>query len=392
MGNLMIDLTFCVLVCRRLEKRLKNFLEIGFINKNKYKIEIVFLSDDPEKPKFIDENYKWISFEQDHLATRFLKFINQYEINSRWIMQVDDDSATDIDKTIDLLDQFYDYQDPVMLQGSSLFLLKNESGAVVNSTTFMENALQNVIKKMNIKNIFLGTDDINNFQFDPYFNHGWEQTTLSIAAYKKIKQFENTSYFLDLCQKEKTLFTDQPPYALAKIAKIPISEFYYFCPFPIASEFSAINKQGRYSHIHFVMEEWDEIENFKEIIKNKKIFENKTEAENNLENTSLKNTYWEFGCLVDGQKNQYGTLKLNEDGTIDKYKNKNECFWVKKEEKIFFLDEEKQITTIFHKKNKDKYEGNYEHDKNIIHYLEKISITNGCFKILSPAYNGTNTL
>ena len=51
-------------------------------------------------------------------------------------MQVDDDSSTDIDKTFEILNQYYDFNDPMMLMGGR--------------NTDLESGQQRIIKSMKI--------------------------------------------------------------------------------------------------------------------------------------------------------------------------------------------------------------------------------------------------
>ena len=157
-------------------------------------------------------------------------------------MQVDDDSSTDIDKTIELLDQFYGHEDSMILMGGR--------------NTDMEMGLQYVVRDMNEKNILFGSSDINEFNDNiPYFVHAWEPSILSHKAVSKIQNYGKFSEFYDLNLKYQPVFSDQSIYLLSKLAKVPIVEASFLCPYDRPDEYSAINPEGRYSHLHYIKEE-----------------------------------------------------------------------------------------------------------------------------------------
>ena len=74
-------------------------------------------------------------------------------------------------------------------------------------------------------------------------------------AVNKIKNYNKLNLFLELALKYRPVFTDQSIYLLSKLAKVPIVEAMFLCPYDRPAEYSAMNPQGRYSHIHYVKEE-----------------------------------------------------------------------------------------------------------------------------------------
>ena len=239
------DLIFCVLACAKNEKyinRLKNFIEkYGYKWKNfNFKIKIVFLVEDEQKPSFINDDFIWYNCPNTPLGLRIINYIKNLKLETKWIMQVDDDSSTDLDKTLELLNQFYDCEDSMVLMGGR--------------NTDLEMGLQFVLRKMKINNFFFDSADVTKFNYVPYFIHAWEPSIFSQKAIKKIKEWDKLEEFEDLCHFYKPVFSDQAPYVLAKIIKIPIVECLFLSPFNSYDEYSAINANGRFSHIHYVLE------------------------------------------------------------------------------------------------------------------------------------------
>lgn len=338
----MYDLTICVLTSLSEKSRLNQFSEIGLKLSKKFKTKIVYLVENDEKPNFIKDTWEKI---KGPVSCRFLSYlINHYEEDSRWILQVDDDSCTDIERTLEIIDSFYDNDDPVILMGSYVYIINNKFHLSYN----MNECLQEALKKLNIKNMFLGTSNINEFEMMPRFKHSWEQSMISSSAAIKIKKSIKTKDFLDLCLELKPQYTDQVPYVAAKLAKIPTDECFIFCPFPMASEYTAINKNGRYTHIHHVLNFWDELENFKNILKNGIQFENKTDAKNALSNNKLPGTFWRAGDKI---------LKFEASGLIGGDKGHDRFAWKQIENELIFFTESGKITCILKRINKDTFKG-----------------------------------
>jgi hypothetical protein len=343
----MYDLIVYVLGSSKNEARLRQFLEIG-IKSLKYKTKVVYLAGEAEpKPNFIQEEWHNI---KGPLSCRFLSHIKTAPIEeSRWILQVDDDSCTDLDKTLEIIDRFYDYQDPIILTGSCVYFIHGKT----HGSFYMEDNLQKIAIKMGLKELFLGTKNLNHFDMIPRFKHAWEQSMLSFKAVEKIRNSCSVNEFLELCTQYEPQYTDQVPYFAAKLAKVPIDECFIFCPLPIAEEYTAINKNGRYTHIHHVLEYWDELENFKEIIRQKVVFDNKKSASDALRSRSLVNTVWSFRT----NEIKLGLIRLGKNGIVEVYKNPNEVKWKLNADRLSFYDKDGQITSELKKIDDTTYKG-----------------------------------
>lgn len=352
----MNNITFCILACAKNQKylkRLHDYLDYGFKHTNKeIKIKFVFLIEDEIKPDFIPEEYIWYNCPNIPLSCRLLKYIKEESNDSEWIMQVDDDSSTDLDKTYELLKQFYNHDDSIILMGGR--------------NTDLERRQQNIIKNMGVENFFFETDDVSKFDTHPYFVHAWEPTILSNKAINVFKQWSRLDEYFDLCLKNRPIFTDQTPYVVAKLAKIPIVECSFMSPFNKHTEFSAINTTGRYSHIHYITENWPGYNEFKKkMINAKKGFfvEKQPDQEKDL---------WNFYGGPKGKEKFYGVMCLNEDGTIGQYYNDNEFLWEKEEDSIVFLNTSKKRTCVLKKINEDEYCGNFLSNPSISHLIKRL--------------------
>ena len=175
--------------------------------------------------------------------------------------------------------------------------------------------LQNVIKDLNIQNLFTDTDDLNKFETIPRLCHGCEHNVFSNGAFDKIKKYNRTQEYLDSCIKNKPEFSDEVPFIFSKIAKIPISQCYFFSPLPEIEEYTGINTSGRFSHIHHMTENLDLTFHLENIINNKLEFQNKKEIQDYLEN-NIENSEWIFFHISDNKIFSRCAVKFNLDKTI----------------------------------------------------------------------------
>lgn len=253
----------CALVCTKKEKymrRLKDFIDhYGIICKNsRPMLSVTLLAEDEPRPDFIEKDIQWINFPQDPMSLRFTRYMATAPITCDWTMQVDDDSSTDIDKTIEILDQYYDHKDPVIL--------------MAGRNTDLEAGLQEIARSMNTQNFSFGHQDISKFKGQPLFTHSWGSTIISSAGIKKIKNWTDIKRYVDMCRSRMTVFSDQVPYLAAKLAKVPVSESTFMSPFSDVDQYTALNSNGRYSHIHYIKEEWEHYKPFIEALKSNKKF------------------------------------------------------------------------------------------------------------------------
>lgn len=354
------NITLCVLACAKNEKyqkRLKEFIDsYGYKwNNTEIKAKIVFLVEDENKPDFLDHTMIWYNCPNMPLSMRLLHYIKNEDCSSDWLMQVDDDSSTDIDKTVELLNDFYDKNDCILLMGGR--------------NTDLETGLQNILKIMNCQNIFFGSSNISKFDTTPYFIHAWEPSILSRPAFQRIKEWSRLSEYYDLCSKYKPTFGDQVPYLAAKLARVPIVECLFLSPFYKTAEYSAINKNGRFSHIHYVTEKMGSYHAFIDKMKKVKDVDLAWGA-------CTEDNIWEFWAYENGRTRPISIIELLPDGTIGNYDHPNEKFWIMtpEENSITLLNNHKVPTSkLFYDKNRNEYSGEFLYDKKILHKLKKIT-------------------
>jgi len=330
-------LNLCVIASTKSNKytqRLKNFINLYGIKNLNYKknVKICFLVEDEPRPEFLNPEFEWYNYPNLPMSLRLIYYLINNWSPSVWTMQVDDDSSTDIDKTIEFLNQFYDHDDSMILMGGR--------------NTDLEYGLQSLIKEMAEPNILFGNPNICVFKDIPYFVHAWEPSILSNKAVNKIREYNKKDLFLQLALKYSPVFTDQSIYLLSKLAKVPIVEATFLCPYDRPHEYSAINPNGRYSHIHYIKEESPNYNMIVDSMKNHHSVEkDNLNVINNL--NIIDNMKYVFENAL---TQSYGILVLNENGSIGNYDNPNEKFWqLNENNNLIFKDINNKITSIFTK-------------------------------------------
>jgi hypothetical protein len=313
----MFDIILCVLATTK-NNRLPVFSKIGYTGKNcKYKI--VYLVDEEQRPDYLEYlEGDWHKSPGYPLSVRFCHYIQNTNDQAKWTMQVDDDSCTDLDKTLELLDYFYDHNDCMILTGScnyffNLPMYVDQSICRQNcSCNGLDPSLQKVLHKMNISHL---GEDINCYNISPYVSNAWEHSIVSNAAINKLKNYNRLQEFIDNCLEFKPSFGDQVPYALCKIAKVPIANCYFLSPLPTIEEYSAVNKTGRFSHIHHVCEYWDAYNHLQKILNDNIAFENSQQVEDYLQN-NISDSYWFFYCIQDEKIFSRCAIRFHQDFSI----------------------------------------------------------------------------
>jgi hypothetical protein len=349
------SMTLCVLACCKNEKyknRLREFVHSYGFKDLDGDTRVVFLVEDEQRPDFLDDRFGWHNSPGIPLSMRLMRYLSEEQCDSDWIMQVDDDSSTDIDKTREILCQFYDPSDAMILMGGR--------------NTDLEMGLQHVVKKMSVPNFLFSSGNISKFDTTPYFIHAWEPSIISREGAKRIRSWVDLKEFMSLCESKRPIFGDQVPYVAARLAKVPIVECLFLSPFCKSEEYSAINPKGRFSHIHYVTDKWGEYDQFKK---------NMLEAKSGQKISKDPNSgdFWEFYAEDSGKYRNIGIIRLDNDGKIGSYNNFNERFWRKEGDKIIIMDENGHETCIMTMKSEGLYFGPFLKRNNVMHFIKRIS-------------------
>ena len=348
------DINLCVLACAKSEKysrRLREFIDsYGYKLENKdIRAKVTFLVEDEPKPDFLDDSFGWYNCPGMPLSCRLLKYLKDEPADARWLMQVDDDSSTDIDKTIELLGQYYDHRDALLLMGGR--------------NTDLERSQQNILRLMKVDNFFFGSKDINKFDTTPYFIHAWEPSIFSASAIGRIKAWDRLEEFYGLCLKYRPIFGDQVPYVAARMSMVPIVECLFMSPFSKSEEYSAVVPDGRFSHIHYVTEKWSGYERLR-----RRMLEGKGRPQDkNPEELPM----WDFWADEAGSRRHIAVLTLKEDRTVGLYDHENEHYWDMVDDKLIFLNRDNRPTSVLHRISDSEYSGKFLLNGAITHTLKR---------------------
>ena len=300
-------------------KALENFLKYGLLNINNRKIILNILIAEKDYDNFIKYhipyNFKIFTFKDDNVSEKIYNF---YKNNSdyisestRWHIQVDDDSSTDIDGLITKLDEIYDPSIPIHMISGAL------------------NDLNNTVKSLLNKYNFPIEESNGLFKFTPnHWKHEWEFSVQSNSFFKRIKDSTSFHDILDTLSKAK-MFSDHGLSLLALLNKIPIVTCRFAHYANILENFSL--NGGRYYHIHYLKDI-----NYKNILNLNFILENIVEKHMIFYGFNEHSGYTLY-C---------SNFKLNKDNTVDSC-NENEKFWSVHEDLLYIRDINKHVTSFF---------------------------------------------
>ena len=147
---------------------------------------------------------------------------------------------------------------------------------------------------------------------------------------------------------------------LAKICKVPIVESTFFdSGNGLYEDYSAINANGRLTHIHYIIDSWEKYEDFLKKMQehNDKVF--KTDF-SDIDNDTMN--LWEFSSIntTTMVREFHGNMQLNNNGTIGIYNNTNEKYWERsKEDVITLFDQNRTPTSLLYPQNNQVYLGDF---------------------------------
>lgn len=118
------DIEMVIPVCLKLKKRTEDFKKYGIINTSGKKVLVTLIASNDEEieglgegwPEGVDVRVRKNKC-PDHVSNlyRFYVDLTHEDLNSRWIMRLDDDSCNEVGGLIDDLDSMYDWEDKFYL-------------------------------------------------------------------------------------------------------------------------------------------------------------------------------------------------------------------------------------------------------------------------------------
>ena len=300
-------------------KALENFFKYGLLNIKNRRIILNVLIAEKDYDNFLKYkppcDFKVFTFKNDNVSEKIYTFYKEnmdyISQSTRWHIQVDDDSSTDIDGLITKLDQIYDPSIPIHMICGAL------------------NDLNRTVKNMLIEYNFPIQEVDGLFQFTPnHWRHEWEFSIQSNSFFKKIK---DSTFFNDILYtlSQTKMFSDHGLSLLALLNKIPIVSCRFAHYANILENFSL--NGGRYYHIHYLNDP-----NYKNILNLNFI----------LENIVGKDMIFYGFDEHKGYSHYCSSFKLNKDNTIESC-HENEKFWSADDKSLYIKDMNKNITSFF---------------------------------------------
>lgn len=305
-------------------KAFENFLKYGLLNIGNKKIILNVLIAEKDYDTFIKHkfpcDFKIFTFKNDIISEKIYNFYkdnaNYITEFTRWHIQVDDDSSTDVDGLVTKLDQIYDPSIPVHMICGALHDL--------NST----------VKDLLIKYNFPIQELSQPLKLTPnHWTHEWEFSIQSNSFFKRILSASSFNDILGTLSKIE-IFSDHGLSLLALLNKIPIIACRFAHYSNILENFSL--NGGRYYHIHYL---------------NDSNYENILNLNFILENIVDKHVMFYGFDEHRGYAHYCSDFKLNRDNTIESC-HENEKFWSASENFLHIRDANKNITSFFQTNSK----------------------------------------
>jgi hypothetical protein len=235
-------------------KAAENFSKFGLLNLKNSKVELnaLILNGDLDKFNKIRSNFDsninikiWL-FHSNTIQEKIHTYLqnNFIDLTSerRWVMQVDDDSSTDVSNLLNLLDFYYDCADPVILTSCKVY---HEEADKRESIGLFRKYLKR-------------SEDHLTMFFDKKFTNRlsgntWETGIISHGGLSKIyKTINTTSFFNDFKQIRLSSAGDRWFDFLGYLCKIPTIISPYLSQFNFIDNFSL--NGGDICHIHYLQD------------------------------------------------------------------------------------------------------------------------------------------
>jgi len=350
------DICFIVGACTKGKylTRLQNFLEYGFLNCSaRICVDLLFNTEDDlaglgtpkqgDNPKITCRPLRYDTGKitgTSQNTVKFCKYLMQRAYpKARWYIRVDDDSVTDVDHLLRLLDGQFRADDHHFL--------------IADRLNDMDNPIVLALKYLNIDITGYGVDPNNGSGAFPLFTHEWEFGCFSANTFHEAMDNPDVNKILDFVSKRGGN-TDQITSLMARIIKVHPVQFPWATPHASIAEFSGVVPVGaRFAHIHYCAEDvqpqkW---QFFKAMFSSSgdviKSFCEVTSADKRPRGCDVREidlVEAEYTFDFGGGK---GTIKFNSDHTIGIHRNDNERYWEVKNGLLIIRNRNQAPASIF---------------------------------------------
>ena len=320
----MYDLSITSMFSFKKEKHIKmaeNFSKFGILNIQNKKVCLNALIHKKDRERFeslhFDYDVNIVEFENDNISEKihgfYFSHIKNMSQNTRWHMQVDDDSSTDANGLITMLDNMYDYTIPMTMLAANL----NDVWYGIEEF-FQDN------------NFFKKISDNSRTIFAPnLWIHDWESSIQSMGGLQRIAASEKCYALFKLLSERDGMPGDHCMAAASLISKIPV----FVCKFihfgNVIDDFSL--NGGNFYHIHYLNDE-----SYKKLL-NIQIL-----------NEHFINKPLRFYGEASHEIVQYSdNFILGDDNLIHGYSNTNEAFWKIKDNMLEIYTQNGFLGAIF---------------------------------------------
>lgn len=226
--------------------RLPKFKECGLINIRDKKIKVFLLVGNEDIPGVEDGwecDTEVIKCDWWHNAPKthdfFATMTSKHMDESRWLMKVDDDSATNVSDLIDIIDKNFIYYNEWNITGSDSDLMLKEGAGRPQDDMYIK-----LVRESDYADIIENRDD-------SWLLHEWEHNILSQAAVKTIfKNKVNIDILKESLIYGNTGRSDHLITLCANLSGVPFKKVGYMSYRPYIKEFFS----GKLLHIHYLYE------------------------------------------------------------------------------------------------------------------------------------------
>lgn len=320
----MYDIEIFLPVCLKYKQRIEDLKKYGIINIKNRKVLLSLLIEESEFELIKNASSGWLDGIDVNLVKctgnyiqnvfdYFLK-INFEKPKSRWIMRIDDDSATDVDRLIYNLDRYYDHTQPFYLTCNYRPLEGAEINVVPEYLEYMGRFKE----------------------IHQYLKHEIESCILSMPGVEKILKNEKSKRLLEKRATIKGGTTDVCLAFASAMAMLYPVECIFLSHQPEINKFSMFDSSEAFkNHIHLISR-FSKGENFSEEQRPNNIFTLLTKIiekkHNQLESKIMENRF------IFENEHEIKLYEFRDNYTVRIKNNHESLFWFAENEKIIIID------------------------------------------------------